>query len=463
MIIKTKQQVASAKAKKVYENPARIIVVSFLILIIIGGFLLTLPFVSRTNAFTSPIDAFFTAISAVCVTGLIVVDTYTHFNTLGQVIILSLIQLGGIGLLTFTTFFNIALRRRIGLKSMRIAKESVNSDSFSDISHLMNMILAMTFTIELIGASILSTVFIPQFGVQQGIWISIFTSVSAFCNAGFDILGFITPFTSMTTFYDSPVVLGTIMALIISGGLGFIVWQNLYRFRATRKLTLHTKIVLTMTGILILVGTILFACLEWNNPKTIGDMTIPEKLLNSLFQSVTFRTAGFNSVALENTFGATKLFAVILMFIGAAPGSTGGGIKITTIVVLVMTVICVFQNKEDTIIAKRRVSKAVIYKSLAVFFAGVVAVFITTSTIFFTSRGQNISEINALFESVSAFATVGVSSGVTAIANNASLLVLMITMFLGRVGPVSLALSLAYKTTNDDKSTIIPEGKIMVG
>ncbi len=463
MIIKTKQQIAAERKSKAYANPTQVIVVSFLLLILFGGILLTLPFASRTATFTSPIDAFFTAISAVCVTGLVVVDTYTHYSNLGQGIILCLIQLGGIGLLTFTTFFNLALRRRIGLKSMLVAKESVNSDSFSDISRLMNMILAMTFSIEFIGATILSFVFIPEFGLQQGIWTSVFLSVSAFCNAGFDILGFISPYTSLTTYFNNPVILITIMALVISGGLGFIVWQNLYSFRRTRKLTLHTKIVLVMTAILVVVGAIVFAVFEWNNPKTLGAMSTPQKILNAFFQSVILRTAGFNTIAFDKTFGVTKLISVLLMFVGAAPGSTGGGIKMTTVVVLIMTVFCVFKNKEDTEIAKRRVSKMVVYKSLAVFFTGVVAVFLSTSVIFFTSRGQNISEINALFESVSAFATVGTSCGVTGIANPASLIVLMITMFLGRVGPVSLALSLAYNVSQNDNTTILPEGKIMVG
>lgn len=283
-----------------------------------------------------------------------------------------------------------------------------------------------------------------------------------FCNAGFDVLGNEGEFSSFVNYYDNPVVLFTVMALIICGGLGFIVWEDIYHYRKKKKLTLHTRIVLFVTLILIVLGAVFFALFEWENPKTLGEMNIFEKIMNSLFHSISARTAGANTVPMEDLFGISKLFICVLMFIGAAPGSTGGGIKITTTYVLIMTVVCVLRGKDDTIIDKHLVNKSVVYKALSVTTVALLAVIITTGTIFFTSHsGISVEGIDALFESVSAFGTVGLTSGVTAVSNIGSRIVLILTMFLGRVGPVSLALSLAMKAP--DKTTVIPEAKIMVG
>ncbi|MEG0691717.1 MAG: potassium transporter TrkG [Oscillospiraceae bacterium] len=444
------------------SNPARVIVSSFALLILVGALILMLPICSRAGLPTNFITALFTATSATCVTGLIVVDTFTYFSVVGQVVILFLIQLGGLGLVTFATFFNIAIRKKIGLKSLYIAQESVNSDSMSDMGRLIKLIFIVTVSFEFVGACILATVFIPQFG-QAGIFIAIFTAISAYCNAGFDLFGFQGQYASVVNFQDNPVVLVTIMALIVCGGLGFIVWQDIFHIRKRKRIALHTKIVLSATAIFIFGGALFIAMFEWDNVNTLGNMTVGEKILNSFFHSVSSRTAGFNSFSMEGMFGITKLFTVILMFIGAAPGGTGGGIKVTTFFVLIMTVICVMKGKDETVIGKRKVDKSVIYKAMAVVSIGFLVVFISTATIFFTSHagGVNFSEIDALFESVSAFGTVGLSSGVTALANTASRIVLILTMFIGRVGPVSLALSLAMKLQN--KNTVLPEAKIMVG
>lgn len=459
MILQTKNRIH--RLHKFFSNPARIIVCSFALLILAGTFILMLPICAKSGLPTSFPDALFTATSATCVTGLVVVDTFSHFTTLGQCVILFLIQLGGLGLVTFATFFNLAIRKKIGLKSLYVAKESVNSGSMFDIGHLIKMIFAITFTFELVGALILMTVFVPQYGAS-GIFMSVFLAVSSYCNAGFDILGFEGQFSSLTAFNDNPVVLITIMALVICGGLGFIVWQDLFIAGRQKKLSLHTKIVLITTAFLLVSGALLFMMFEWNNPKTIGQMPIGDKILNSTFLSVTVRTAGFNTIPIEGLHGISKLFAVIFMFIGAAPGSTGGGIKVTTFYVLIMTIVCVLRGKDETIIGNRKVDKSVVYKALAVTATALFAVICSTATIFFTSHsGVYFSEIDALFESVSAFGTVGLSNGVTAVANHASRLVLILTMFLGRVGPVSLALSLAMSA--EQKSKVMPEAKIMVG
>ena len=320
----------------------------------------------------------------------------------------------------------------------------------------------MTFSVEIIGACILMTVFVPQYGTQ-GVFISIFHAVSAFCNAGFDVLGFQGEYVSLTNYSNNPVVLVTIMALVVCGGLGFIVWQDLYHYKKRRHFALHTKVVLIATTVLIVGGAFILGVLEWDNPGTLGHMGPGEKILNSFFMSVTARTAGYETVSTVNTLGITKLVTIFLMFIGASPGSTGGGIKVTSAYVLIMTVVCVMRGKSDTVIDRHKIDKTVVYKALAVACIAGLVIMASTGIIFFTSHagGVTFSGIDALFESVSAFGTVGLSSGVTLLANTASRIVLILTMFVGRVGPVSLALSLAMRPEN--KNTVMPEAKIMVG
>lgn len=463
MQIRLKSHHSHKQANTILKNPTRVIVTSFALIIALGTFLLMMPFSSRTGEFTKFMDAFFTATSATCVTGLIVVDTYQHFSTLGQIIVLCLIQLGGLGLVTITTFFHVALRKKIGLKTRQLAQESINSSTPENTAELLLMLIKLTLGIELVGAVILSSVFIPQFGLD-GIFISIFLSVSSYCNAGFDILGRLENFSSLVHYFDNPIVLITIVLLITAGGLGFIVWFDLYQYRKTKHLNFHTKIVLVATLLLSVVGTLFILISEWSNPNTIGQMNTGEKILNSLFLSVSCRTAGFNTFDLGSMYGTTKLACIIWMFIGAAPGSTGGGVKITTFTVLIMTVVCVLRGKGETLILGRKVDKNVIYKSLTIIFIGMVAVFAATAFIGFTihSEGTQVQDINALFESVSAFSTAGLSAGVTAVANLPSRVILTATMFLGRVGPVSLALSLAARTQSN-KHHVYPDAKIIVG
>lgn len=454
---------AGAKKKGVFwDNPTRIIVGSFALMIIVGTFLLTLPFSSKSGTFTSPLDALFTATSANCVTGLVVFDTFTHWTLFGQLVILALIQLGGLGLVTLVTFFNIAIGKKLSFKRLQLAQESVSSENAVDAKHLVKMIMILTFSSELIGAAFLCITFVPDFGAE-GIYISIFLAISSYCNAGFDILGRETPFCSLTEYNSDPMVLLPIAFLIIFGGLGFLVWQNLYLYRKTRRLLLHTKIVLITTLSLIVLGTLLFLLLEWNNPNSLKDMSFGDKLLNSFFQSVTARTAGYNSVDMESLHGATKLLMIVLMFIGTAPGSTGGGIKVTTFVVLLMTIVCVTRGAEETSIRGKRISQSTVYKAMAITGIAGFAVVLSTCIIFFSmNEATHVSGIDALFESVSAFATVGLTAGVSGVANTISKIALVLTMFLGRVGPVSLALSLAMRSAKN-KHQVMPEGKILVG
>lgn len=453
----------NAVKRRTSSNPARMISASFAVVIAIGTLLLWLPISSKARVFTPLLDCLFTAASATCVTGLVVYDTYTHWSAFGHGVLLMLIQIGGLGLVTFTSFFNLVVGRKLGLRGMRLASESINSTSFGDVPYLLRMIITFTLAVEASGALLLGLYFVPRFGLQ-GIAISVFLAISAFCNAGFDVLGFLGEYTSLTSLNDSYLVLFTIMLLIIIGGLGFIVWNDLMAWRKTRTLLLHTKVVLLVTAFLLLLGTVCFLLFEWNNPATLQPMSLKEKIGAGCLQSVTMRTAGFNSIDLYSMRDATKVFSIVLMFIGAAPGSTGGGIKVTTIAVIVMTAVSISRGKDEPYLLGRRLSANVVYRSLAILFLGIVVSGITAIVLILTCplEQNGLTGVDAAFEAVSAFATVGVSSGVTAVTNWVGKIALTLTMFIGRVGPVSFGLTLAAQQKINRK-LIVPEGKIVVG
>lgn len=453
----------NAVKRRTSSNPARMISASFAVVIAIGTLLLWLPISSKARVFTPLLDCLFTAASATCVTGLVVYDTYTHWSAFGHGVLLMLIQIGGLGLVTFTSFFNLVVGRKLGLRGMRLASESINSTSFGDVPYLLRMIITFTLAVEASGALLLGLYFVPRFGLR-GIAISVFLAISAFCNAGFDVLGFLGEYTSLTSLNDSYLVLFTIMLLIIIGGLGFIVWNDLMAWRKTRTLLLHTKVVLLVTAFLLLLGTVCFLLFEWNNPATLQPMSLKEKIGAGCLQSVTMRTAGFNSIDLYSMHDATKVFSIVLMFIGAAPGSTGGGIKVTTIAVIVMTAVSISRGKDEPYLLGRRLSANVVYRSLAILFMGIVVSGITAIVLILTCplEQNGLTGVDAAFEAVSAFATVGVSSGVTAVTNWVGKIALTLTMFIGRVGPVSFGLTLAAQQKINRK-LIVPEGKIVVG
>ena len=449
---------AAARKRHSSQSPTRIIVISFVVVIATGTLLLMLPFSTREGI--SLLDAFFTATSATCVTGLLVVDTYSAFTPFGQGVVLCLIQVGGLGLVTLTSFFTLFIRRRMGFRSLQVASESISASSLEQVRHLLRVVMRVALLCEGIGAVLLSLVFVPQFGLQ-GIWISIFTSISAFCNAGFDILGRLAPFTSLTTYTGNWYVQGVVMALIISGGLGFIVWQELGSLRRTHRLSLHSKVVLIGTAFLIVIGTLGFALLEWDH--VLVGLDSGDKIVASLFQSVSARTAGFNSVDLTRTTLMTRMMMCVLMFIGAAPAGTGGGIKVTTFSVLMVTVASVIKGKQEATIFGRRIPQRSVYRSLAIAILSIFAVVTAAVTIFFNT-GACVDEFNSLFEAVSAFGTVGLSVGATSVMEPTAKFITILTMFIGRVGPVSLAISLSMPEDNHrSKWEILPEGKIVVG
>ncbi len=437
-------------------SSTRIIVFSFALIILTGTLLLTLPSASRNGESIQLLDALFTATSATCVTGLVIADTLTQWSTFGQLVILALIQIGGLGMVTLATFFSVLLGRKISMRGKILAQESISDYNFSDVLQMIRSVIRITFGFEFAGAVLLSFSFVPLYGLR-GFYLAAFHSVSAFCNAGFDLFG---NYRSLTEFNDSPLVLYTISFLIITGGLGFIVWKDLYDFRKTRTLYLHTKLVLIISLSLIMIGTVYFYFAEGSNPATMGNLSAVEKVNASVFQSVTSRTAGYNSIPTGEMREMSLVITILLMFIGAAPGSTGGGIKVTTFGILLIAIFSNIRGNEETIVLKRNVPQMVVNKALAITGLAMLVIFIMTSIL---SGVEGIPFVQALFEVTSAFGTVGLSTGITPGLSEISKVILIFTMFLGRVGPLSFAIAIALKENRKLQNAVYPEGKIMVG
>jgi trk system potassium uptake protein TrkH len=446
-------------AQRAAPSAVQIICASFVLVIAAGTLLLTLPISSRTGRLPL-VDAMFTATSATCVTGLVVRDTWSQFSPFGQAVLLLLIQVGGLGLVTLTSFFALAMRRRMGFRDLRLLGESVSADGFSQATGVLKIVVSLALLFEGLGAVLLLFAFVPQYGAE-GIWVSVFTAVSAFCNAGFDLFGRFGAYSSLTPYVNSYYVQAVIMFLIIAGGLGFMVWVELAAYPKKRRLSLHARVVLSFSAILWAAGTLGFALMEWNNPGTLGPLSFPGKLMASLFQSVSTRTAGMNTVDLSACTPVCKLMMSALMFIGAAPGSTGGGVKVTTFAVLVLTIRSIAQGRDECIIDEHRIDHKTVYRALTIIVLGATAAFVSTVVVYYNTA-ESISVIDALFESFSAFGTVGLSVGVTAHMNTGAKLLYMLVMFMGRVGPASLAISLASRP-DDSRGKILPEGHINVG
>jgi trk system potassium uptake protein TrkH len=448
-------------------KPTQILVMGFALLIIIGSILLNLPIASNDGQSVGLINALFTSTSAVCVTGLVVVNTLQHWTIFGKVVILILIQVGGLGFMTITTTLFILLGRKIRLKERLIIQEALNQYTLSGMVRLTKNIFLGTLIIEGIGAILLSIKFVPVYG-YYGIFMGIFHSISAFCNAGFDIIGD----SSLTPYIGDVLVNFTIMLLIILGGLGFTVWldvvrvskdkvQKRYSFRSWfRKLTLHSKLVLVLTGGLIVFGFIFFLIIEGNNPLTLGTLSLKDKFLGALFQSVTPRTAGFNTIPLSQMEDASKFMTIILMFIGGSPAGTAGGVKTVTVGVLFIVILSVVRSKEDTEIFERRIPEGIIKRALAVIMISLFVVIAVTMTLSLSETG---SFIDIFFEAVSGFATVGLTLGITGSLTTLGKIVLCITMFIGRLGPITMAVAFSVKSNKKNGSIKKPEEKVMVG
>lgn len=441
-------------------RPTQIIALGFFLLILTGAILLSLPISSASGKFTPFLNSLFTATSATCITGLVVYDTATHWSLFGKTVILMMIQIGGLGFMTIATLFSFMMRRKITLRERLIMVEALNQNQIQGIVGMTQRILTVTFSVELIGAVVLATRFVPDYGFY-GVYMAIFTAISAFCNAGFDLLG--TPehqFPSLTAYVHDPVVNLTIMGLIIIGGLGFLVWANLHHTRKLSDMQLHTKLVLVITGVLILLGAVAFFISEYRNPKTMGDFSIPEKILASFFQSVTPRTAGFNTIDQGGMTEISKFITVLLMFIGGSPGSTAGGIKTVTFGVVLLAVISVIRGKRDTNIFQKRISTTLIMRSMAII---VLSMFYVLVTFLVVVSVEQKPIIDCLLEVVSAFGTVGLSANLTPSLHDVSKVALSLLMFTGRVGGITLAMAMSLRSREDHSKIRYPEAKVMVG
>ncbi|MGE7675886.1 TrkH family potassium uptake protein [Lysinibacillus sp. NPDC094403] len=437
-------------------NPPKILVLGFATIILIGTFLLTLPIATENGEGLSFLDALFTATSATCVTGLIVVDTGDTFSIFGELVILFLIQIGGLGFMTFATLFFLLLGKKISLKERLLLKEAFNNITMAGLVRLVRRILLFTALIELIGGLILSIRFSFDMPVSKAIYFGFFHSISNFNNAGFDLMG---GFNGLTKYVDDPFIVLTICALITIGGLGFIVINELYEYRETKRLSVHSKIVLTTTLILTVGSTLLIFLFEYGNSKTLGPLSEWGKILGSLYQAVTPRTAGSNTLPIGDLAQSTLFLIILLMFIGAGSGSTAGGIKITTFALLVATMWSQIRGKEDVVLFRRRIVNETILKALTVTMCGMMIVILVTFVLSITEQGHSF--MMYLFEATSAFGTVGLSMGLTPELSPGGRLVIILTMFAGRLGP----LTIAFAITKRRKSEAFrhPKGNIMIG
>ncbi len=426
---------------KLFGYQPTLIMGGFLALILVGTIALMMPFAAKDGNTTSFLDALFTATSATCVTGLVIADTFQKWTLFGQLVILSLIQIGGLGFITIGVYMAVVFKKKIGLKEREAIHESVSTIEVAGVVRLTQRIIKGTLTIELLGAILLSIRFIPERGVLRGIYYSIFHSISAFCNAGFDLMGDIEPYTSLIPYQGDVLVNVTIMVLVFIGGIGFIVWDDIYvnGFKFKRYL-LHSKIVLTATGILVFGGAILFYLLECNH--LMADMSPLEKILTSLFSSVTPRTAGFNTIDTAGLTNGSKLLTIILMFIGGSSGSTAGGIKTTTAVVLICFAWSMIRRTQGANLFGRRLDEETIKKANAVVMINLCLTLVASVILFAT---QSFAFEDVIFETFSAIGTVGMSTGITRELNDLSQFVITMLMYFGRIGSLSFAIAFAQK------------------
>lgn len=455
------------KLKKIRLTTTQLLATGFLGIILLGGILLWLP-ISNTRPI-SLIDALFTAVTSVCVTGLVTVTPAVQFTLFGKIVLLILIQIGGLGIIACVTAFFIIMKRRISLKERVVILEAYSMESLSGMVAMILRILKGTICLEGIGALLYSFRFVPEFGVVKGIGYSVFHAVSAFCNAGIDILGD----SSFIPYADSVVVNFTTILLVVLSGLGFTVWQDLGQNlkkvwkkelelrRLFKKLRLHSKIVLIMTSVLIVSGTLAFLLLEYNNPGTIGDMSFGEKLMSSLFHSVSTRTAGFATVPQGELTQGTMFMTCILMFIGGSPGGTAGGVKTTTIAMLILCCVSVLQNKKDVECFGRRIQADNIRTGICVVILAFVSLLAGTTLL--TIFEGDVDFIRIMYETTSAIGTVGLSADLTSQLCTASKFVIMILMYIGRLGPITFAL--AFGTGRKSKNHIrqLPVQGILIG
>lgn len=418
--------------KKIENNPPLYLMIGFLIIILIGSILLSLPISSANGKSTLYLDSLFVSTSAVCVTGLTPVVTATHWNLFGQLIIIILIQIGGLGVMTLSTLVAMLLGKRITLSSRLIIREQVGAKGYSGLVKLIRYVLASTLVIESVGAFILAFSFVPVYGFFKGIWFSIFHSISSFCNAGFDLIGEESLLGVRTNF----MIIFPIALLVIIGGIGFNVYMDITKYRLNfKRYSLHSKVVLTTTAILLSAFTILFFIFEFNNELTIEGLPVRYKLLNSFFQSVTLRTAGFSAMSQTGLHNSSTIMSMVAMIIGAAPASTGGGVKVTTVALILMVLVSEIRGDDDIIMYNKAIKFTQVKKAIAAFIIYMLWILVVGNIIVFM---EPFKTSDVLYEVISALGTVGISRGITAILSPLSKVLIIITMFFGRVGILTI-------------------------
>lgn len=436
-------------------NPAQLFVISFAFMILVGTGLFLLPIATVDGKGLQLVDAFFTSTSAVCTTGLAVVDTGTILSTFGQIVLLGLIQIGGLGIMTMGTILALILGKKITFRQRMFVQQQLSYSSLDGIVRLVKRVIIVTGVIEAIGALIFTLRWWPEMGLNKALYNGVFHSVSNFNNAGFDILGH---FSSFSNYVSDPIINLTMMVLIITGGLGFIVVVDLLEFHKRKRLSLHTKVAVTTTSILILLGALVVFITEWSNTKTLDSLDWSGKILSSFFQSVTVRSDGSSTLAIGDMRQASLLFLIILMFIGSAPGSTGGGIRTTTFATLIGAVWAMLRGRRDVVFFKQRVDQNKVYKALTITIIAVFMVITTTMILTITERADFLT---VLFEATSAYGTVGLSMGLTPDLTVFGKILISIAMFIGRLGPLTIAYAISSNTKEERYR--YAEGQIIIG
>ena len=418
-------------------SPTKIIAITFAAIILTGALLLTLPVASRNGISCGFRPALFTATSATCVTGLVLYDTWSQWSGFGQIVIISLIEIGGLGFMSAASLVFFLFRRKVGLKQRLVMAQALSLTDMEGVVRLQKLVLVGSLSIQGIGALILFLRFLPEYGLWTAAKWGVFHAISAFCNAGFDIFGCITPGASLIEFNSDPVVILTLGALVVVGGLGFLVWEELVTIRKFKNFSVYTRLVLIMTASLLLLGMILYCLLEWNNPGTLGSMGVGDKLLNGLFQSITVRTAGFASIDQALLTDASKGVSMLLMLIGGSSGSTAGGVKTVTMVVLMLFLWTRARGRETVSVFKRTIPAKQVLDAMTI--VAIVAGLAMFGAVFISATSP-VSFVDAAFESVSALATVGITAGVTTALSIPAQLLIIVYMYFGRVGVLTISL-----------------------
>lgn len=443
-------------------SPTQILALGFPLIMLVGTLLLMLPAASAAGTWTPPLSAAFTSVSATCVTGLIVVDTGTYWSTFGHIVILAMVQIGGLGFMTIAVMLSMLIRRRVTPRERMLIAQSYGLASVEDMTALVKRVIVGTLAFEGVGALFLATQFIPIFGWGRGLWYGLFHSVTAFCNAGFDILGgYSGPYTSLMAFADNPVVCLTIILLIFIGSIGFLVWTDMLNFvRLKKRLSVYSKFVLIIAAVLLFGGALLFLLFEWNNPATFGAQPFGEKLLSALFQSMTLRTAGFATVDNSLLTSPSQLLGVLLMIVGGASGSTAGGVKMVTVGIVVLTVARTLTGHREINLFGRRITPEQFMRAAVLLFIQMMVIFI--GTVVLIAHG-GADPMAALYEVTSAAGTVGISFGLTPSLGVLEQVVLMVIMYFGRVGILTVTYAVSMGQSSEKNCITYPDANLLIG